>query len=840
MQHYPASARIIRLNATTASKEGLARKQSAGEQHLQYDIPPQYLDALWNRMLEIIDTNPAYERFQGATLFLNSKNTKLQFMDPTGNLNAAYEKWEHQWSLATDPQFYNRDHTFVDLAKQITSPDHALPYDQIPDNHEAEVYLWRKCCMDAYATTRIQRNADGSPAKGNPKCTRYRWATMRDAMSQTFFTARQGQECQDGLIYTQFYNLIKAPFDTAKRFVFNNDALENLALDPGYIRSLQQEGGAATFSKSVCEFGYLHGKHRAHANLLDNRWKSYGIREEHRISLGMMAQIARQWRQWDLYDDDADLEPAHLPYFIIPTQDLLGFLYAQINKYCFLFEHVLAHTARTYSLPETLVMVTALRALRFCYNSNLIQRESLLYKDRWEVLRHGRVLVKEGVGIQVTIERCGIGWFLPKFNWATWRFTSPHGENILVGNVLMHAEYKRRWRAVKDLRDVYVRFNQAESWYTQYHIEQHPALLEKWLEYLHALNLEQFDVDLIKAMLKCNKHSPELTPGLVDERGDLRFCRRGMKAMFTIDGCVGPPHFVTGNKMRFDRVVDLLDFLFLWDDDQERRGWGNKAYRVIVQKSFELIERRLGLRRANQWLDELFHLVRLTHWVLPYPSHTAFIASTKTSRSQGLRGRMMWFSVVYADPTKVDLPFRTHPTTLYQIFWKARQQVFGDDRDPPLWSTAQLITAGRNQGIKILGHETTDEFWMAGKRSIGVKGFVPVWERSLPPRLEMMEQIKNKSLDELELVMSHLSRDYSNVAMPDLIAAGDARSENEAAISNRSLDHDRPTRSVRTSVGRGIMAAFGRHTREDFEHDSEDMERSSWSMSSGSLFVPSV
>jgi hypothetical protein len=64
-----------------------------------------------------------------------------------------------------------------------------------------------------------------------------------------------------------------------------------------------------------------------------------------------------------LYDDE--IEAARpLPYYIIPTKELLDFLYAQINKF-FLFEHVLAHTATTYSLPETAVMVTALRALRF-------------------------------------------------------------------------------------------------------------------------------------------------------------------------------------------------------------------------------------------------------------------------------------------------------------------------------------------------------------------------------------------------------------------------------------------------------------------------------------------
>ncbi|KAH7339209.1 hypothetical protein BKA66DRAFT_581921 [Pyrenochaeta sp. MPI-SDFR-AT-0127] len=206
----------------------------------------------------------------------------------------------------------------------------------------------------------------------------------RDSTGQTLFAVPHGQENIDGLVYSQFYALIKTPFDTSKTYVFHYDALENLALDPGYVRSLWQQGGGVNFSSKVCQLAYLHGKRRAHANLVDNRWKSYRIQ-------------------------------------------LLGFLYAQINKYCFLFEYTLAHTARTYSLPETMVMVAALRALRFCYSSSMMRRESLLYKDRWEQNRGVHVVVREGLGMQETIERCGLGC-----------------NNMLIGTLLMHDEYKRQ------------------------------------------------------------------------------------------------------------------------------------------------------------------------------------------------------------------------------------------------------------------------------------------------------------------------------------------------------------------------------------------------------------
>jgi hypothetical protein len=49
------------------------------------------------------------------------------------------------------------------------------------------------------------------------------------------FAALYREESMDRLIYSQFYTLIKTLFDLAKVYVFNNDSVENLALDLGYI-----------------------------------------------------------------------------------------------------------------------------------------------------------------------------------------------------------------------------------------------------------------------------------------------------------------------------------------------------------------------------------------------------------------------------------------------------------------------------------------------------------------------------------------------------------------------------------------------------------------------------
>src|SRR5271165_6996643 len=42
--------------------------------------------------------------------------------------------------------------------------------------------------------------------------------------------------------------------------------------------------------------------------------------------------------------------PPPLPYYIFSSLDMFAFLRAQLNQYCFLFEHIYAWTGKTHSL----------------------------------------------------------------------------------------------------------------------------------------------------------------------------------------------------------------------------------------------------------------------------------------------------------------------------------------------------------------------------------------------------------------------------------------------------------------------------------------------------------
>jgi hypothetical protein len=64
--------------------------------------------------------------------------------------------------------------------------------------------------------------------------------------------------------YTQFYNLIKTPGNTAGVYPFQNYILENLALDPEYIKFLRRKGSITSFLMTVYINSYLYSKERAY------------------------------------------------------------------------------------------------------------------------------------------------------------------------------------------------------------------------------------------------------------------------------------------------------------------------------------------------------------------------------------------------------------------------------------------------------------------------------------------------------------------------------------------------------------------------------------------------
>ncbi|KAH7111539.1 hypothetical protein EDB81DRAFT_768468 [Dactylonectria macrodidyma] len=405
LQYIPKSRRIAqsssRARQETISTERLKEEntnidvlgQGSRSNALSYILQDRHRGAIWQGVQSRVATFP---QFAGIRLYMGAKNLKLAYMHP--DITQTISDWRNQWNAARHRYRHYNATSFVE---------------QYPPE----------------------------PVKSGIASLRqaeYPWVTMRDAVGVTIMPTHKSREVLEGLLYSQFYNLIKIPFDAARQYPFQNP---NSRRWPWTLRTW--------LTAKALPVGVTPIK----------------------LKLAYRLTSSQTAAQTGYHQASADREP---PFFAIQSRTMAHFLHSNINRHCFLFEYIKAQTGLKYSLPETIVMATALRGLRFSYDSSLITKEPVLWGDRWTSTqrtppREGEPqaveVQREGLGLAKTSKVHGFGWWLPgKFDWNTWRFASEVGDRLAVGNDLLRQDYKRRWRVLKNIRDVHVRMWQVHSW----------------------------------------------------------------------------------------------------------------------------------------------------------------------------------------------------------------------------------------------------------------------------------------------------------------------------------------------------------------------------------------
>ncbi|CAG9949352.1 unnamed protein product [Clonostachys rosea f. rosea IK726] len=220
-QYYPPSYEAIMADAR-ARREQLQTDQTGyrereGEQEPIIPIQGQYLEQIWEA---IRARTTDHTIFSTMTLYIGAKNTKLLYT--RNSAHEAIAEFQKIWRGAIDERFIGEDDIFIDLGRQhIPAPDTPL------DNH---VLLWRHCCLQTIARERRswsrahntgERTANSS--RKNFRQVYYQWATTSEASAMTITSGPDSAERKAGLVYTQYYNLIKLPFDAAKIYLSSHE-----------------------------------------------------------------------------------------------------------------------------------------------------------------------------------------------------------------------------------------------------------------------------------------------------------------------------------------------------------------------------------------------------------------------------------------------------------------------------------------------------------------------------------------------------------------------------------------------------------------------------------------
>jgi hypothetical protein len=250
-------------------RDGPTATLGSRRKHFYVTLQPRYLAVLWE---EIYSRAALWPEYAGLRLYMAAKNTKLTWMRPT--FESALADWQHHWNYAVDEAYIDPEVTYIDIGRQMT------PADTGP---HGRVFLWRRCCMDRLWHRRLQWSRiqnrlyhreedackdDSSKRKAPPihRAT-YPFVTLRDARDMTITPRSSSWELRNGLVYSQFYNLIKVPFDAAKQYPFQNRHTESMALDPSYLRDQRNSTRGAHAHQSRVQCAYRLSKLRIHRNV---------------------------------------------------------------------------------------------------------------------------------------------------------------------------------------------------------------------------------------------------------------------------------------------------------------------------------------------------------------------------------------------------------------------------------------------------------------------------------------------------------------------------------------------------------------------------------------------
>jgi hypothetical protein len=243
-QHFPASYRHAWTNSKSHQVEGRKIETASyqARMSLGHHLQPQHLDGVWNDILETINSTPGLADFREPQLFFQAIGTKLQFKTGSSHptLLDAMEEFESYFEDLIDQAFVQLDRFYTDIGKEICAQISLLRRQEAHVGEEAQVYSWKRCCLEKY----MMWMYDGEPpAAGNRGQRYYDQNMLYEASSLTTLTPKRSKLREGGLIYTQFYGSVKEVSDAAKCKPFDNDGLEEMALDPQIGQGIQNATG---------------------------------------------------------------------------------------------------------------------------------------------------------------------------------------------------------------------------------------------------------------------------------------------------------------------------------------------------------------------------------------------------------------------------------------------------------------------------------------------------------------------------------------------------------------------------------------------------------------------
>ena len=214
-----------------------------------------------------------------------------------------------------------------------------------------------------------------------------------------------------GHLYTQFYPLSKNQFFAKGIYPFQNEneTIEGLAMRTVSHEIMRACERRERFDPVACVVSLKLSGNRIALELEGNDDRTYGVRQEHRISFALFGAMVSifQVRKWPAID----FPEAYRPYVVHPTSLMNKFTQNVFFTWSRFFQEILGSAPAGYlSTDQRKLACLAAIVMRNCWGASQLSRHSVIWKGKYDFGRkesgpHGAVTGSNPLRTPLTLKR---------------------------------------------------------------------------------------------------------------------------------------------------------------------------------------------------------------------------------------------------------------------------------------------------------------------------------------------------------------------------------------------------------------------------------------------------
>ena len=287
--------------------------------------------------------------------------------------------------------------------------------DDVPKEEGGYTWLWRTCCLERVREAFQMEDCPGS----KNVATNYNWCFTRDVGALTVTGRARSMIRQGGLVYSQFYLMNKLQFDSTKHFPWDDedDTMAALAIDSTYSEAIRATMGAKSINLRDCRTSYNHCGRRFMLGVTTNHNRSWGAREEHRVTLALLMAMNREFQSRGCSEIRKNPE-RRTQFHVIGTKLVNQFTKSVTLPLARWYQEVLGKAEEGMLGTDSQKLAILLSLLiKNSYSSALLSKNPSIWEGKRKAKKGNRPEV-QGLGLKDVIKNRGFGWLSTDvFNW---------------------------------------------------------------------------------------------------------------------------------------------------------------------------------------------------------------------------------------------------------------------------------------------------------------------------------------------------------------------------------------------------------------------------------------